>query len=62
MGNVMILSVLALYTSLRYVKVNIYLLTQCFSSFRDSYNLHQVSVRLYITELTIWMPSNLTGL
>lgn len=41
METVMILDVLALDTSLRFVKVNLYLKTLWFSPFRDIYNLHQ---------------------
>lgn len=41
MENVMIMGVLALDTSLHFVKVNQYLKTLCFSPFRDIYNLHQ---------------------
>lgn len=41
MENVIIMDVLALYTSLRFVKVNLYLMTLGFSPFRDIYNLHQ---------------------
>lgn len=41
MENVMIMGVLALYTSLRFVKVNLNLKTPCFSPFRDIYNLYQ---------------------
>lgn len=41
MENVIIMGVLALDTSLRFVKVNLYLKTLCFSPFCDIYNLHQ---------------------
>lgn len=40
MENVIIMGVLALDTSLRFVKVNLYLKTLCFSPFRDIYNLY----------------------
>lgn len=41
MENVMIMGVLALDTSLRLVKVHLYLKTLGFSPFRDICNLHQ---------------------
>lgn len=63
MENVMILGVLVLDTSLRFVTVTFYLQTLCFSPFRDIYKTYiNIKIRLYITIQTLWMSLHLTNI